>query len=101
MTAGFAADRGEPSGAVCWCCGAENDPARMVHLGNHPEVGLCLGCARWTARQARDVEDRDRTGLAVTVRDMERRIRDGVIRRGLHHNRIIGGPLRWLGKKLP
>lgn len=36
------------SPSACWCC-AIDAPERMVHLGNHPEVALCPGCARWAA----------------------------------------------------
>lgn len=30
----------EMEAAQCWCCGAIDDPARVVPLGNHPEVAL-------------------------------------------------------------
>lgn len=73
----------------CWCCGSMDDPERMVHLGNHPEVGICRSCARWGAR--------DRTGPLVQVRDGLRTVRRIVIRRGWHRSRWLGGPLRWIG----
>ncbi len=85
----------------CWCCDAIDVPARMVHLGNHPEVGLCLGCARWAAQQAGRIEDETRTGVGVRVRGGARTIRDIVVDRGWHRNRIIGGPLRRLDKWFP
>ena len=68
----------EPS--ACWCCGAIDAPERMVHLGNHPEVALCLGCARWAAKEAWEIEDRGRTGLVVRARDRFRLLRRGVAR---------------------
>jgi hypothetical protein len=70
----------------------------MVRLGNHPEVGLCLRCARWLSRRAVEVEDRDRTGIAVRLRAQARRMRTTVMRHGWHRNRITGPPLRWLGR---
>ena len=73
----------------------------MVRLGNHPEVALCLRCARWAAKQAKEVEDRTRTGRLVLVRDRLRLARQEVIQRGWHRNRWAGRPLRWLGKHLP
>lgn len=89
----------EPS--TCWCCGLVDAPERMVHLGNHPEVALCLGCARWAAKVAWEIEDQSRTGLVVWTRDRFRAIRRGVIDRGWHRHRAIGGPLRWISKRLP
>ena len=41
----------QPPPGQCWCCGRVDDPSLMVHLGNHPEVALCRGCARWAADQ--------------------------------------------------
>jgi hypothetical protein len=73
----------------------------MVHLGNHPEVALCLRCARWAAKQAWEIEDRDRTGALVLARDRFRALRSRVVDRGWQHNRYVGRPLRWLGKHLP
>jgi hypothetical protein len=85
----------------CWCCGVIEDPDRMVHLGNHPEVALCLPCAQWTAKQAKQIDDLTRTGLLVRVRDQLRLARQQVMQRGWHRNRWLGGPLRWLGRRLP
>ncbi|HEY2296438.1 MAG TPA: hypothetical protein VGH43_01820 [Jatrophihabitans sp.] len=85
----------------CWCCGAVGDPDRMVHLGNHPEVALCIGCARWAAQQAWGLEDRSKSGPLVAARDGLRAARRTVIEHGWQHNRVIGGPLRWIGKRLP
>ena len=87
--------------AECWCCGATDDPSRMVHLGNHPEVALCLRCARWAAKQAWEIEDRGKAGPLVVARDRLRAARRGVVKRDWHHHRLLGGPVRWLGKRLP
>lgn len=95
------ADYADESGSQCWCCGTIEAPARMVHLGNHPEVALCPRCARWAARQAREIEDRSESGVAVLVRDRLRAARRAVMERGWQQHRFLGGPLRWLGKRLP
>jgi hypothetical protein len=92
----------EPIGrSECWCCGCIEQPERMVHLGNHPEVSLCLRCAYWLRNKAREVEDQSKTGLAVRGRDAVRRARQRVIVRNLHRHPVFGPPLRWLGKHLP
>lgn len=73
----------------------------MVHLGNHPEVALCLSCARWAAKEAWEIEDRARTGPLVLARDRFRAARRHVIHRGWHRHPLLGRPLRWIGKRLP
>lgn len=90
-----------PAPDRCWCCGRTDDPERMVRLGNHPEVALCRGCARWAAKRAWEIDDRSRTGPLVLARDRFRHARRAVVNRGWHRNRIVGGPLRWLGRRLP
>ena len=90
-----------PPPGQCWCCGSTDDPDRLVHLGNHPEVALCRPCARWAAKQAWEIEDRDKTGLLVKLRDRFRHLRRGVIDRDWHRLPVVGRPLRWLGKHLP
>jgi hypothetical protein len=85
----------------CWCCGQSHPNDRMVHLGNHPEVGLCLRCAHFVHKQAWEIEDRDRTGPLPRSRDAFRQVRRQVVERGWHQNPVVGGPLRWLGKHLP
>lgn len=89
------------SSAACWCCGSVSDPDRMVHLGNHPEVALCLQCARWASKQASAIEDHARTGPMVTVRRQMRAARDLVVRSGWHNSRILGPALRWIGRRWP
>ncbi len=90
-----------PARSECWCCGMIDDPERQVHLGNHPEVALCIRCARSVSKWAWEVEDRSKTGLAVTARDQFRVLRKAVVRRGWHQSRLVGRPLRWLGGHLP
>ena len=93
--------RPDPPSGECWCCGSMNDPYRMVHLGNHPEVGVCSTCARWAAKQAQQIEDRDKSGPLVVVRDGLRAVRRMVIDHGWHRSRWLGRPLRWIGKRMP
>lgn len=92
-------DDGDP--VQCWCCGQRHPAGRMVTLGNHPEVALCLRCAHFVHKQAWEIEDGGRSGPLVLSRSALRRLRHEVIRRGWQHNRLIGGGLRWLGRRVP
>lgn len=85
----------------CWCCGAGGDPATMVHLGNHPEVTVCVRCAHSISKWAGEIEDRSRSGLAVRARDRFRQVRKAVVRHGWHNSRFLGRSLRWIGKHTP
>jgi hypothetical protein len=85
----------------CWCCGQIHPADQMVKLGNHPEVRLCLRCAHFVHQRAWEIEDHNTRGPASLVRDKLRNLRAGVMRRGWHQDRFIGGGLRWLGKHLP
>ena len=96
-----AADDADMFAPQCWCCGAIDDPTRLVHLGNHPEVTLCLPCAHAVSKWAWEIEDQSKTGPLVMARDRFRALRRDVIRRGWHHSPLVGGPIRWVGKRLP
>lgn len=85
----------------CWCCGSVQDAAKLVHLGNHPEVVVCTRCAHSLSKLAWEIEDQARTGLAVRARVGIRRLRKTVVQHGLHNNRILGRGLRWLGRFTP
>lgn len=85
----------------CQCCGQHHPHRKMVNLGNHPEVALCVRCAHFVSKEAWEIEDADRRTRAARVRDAFRRLRRGVVDRGWHDSRLIGRPLRWLGKFLP
>ncbi len=50
--------------SICSCCGAIEDPSRLVRLGNHPEVTVGVRCAHALSKWAREIEDRSRTGIA-------------------------------------
>ena len=101
MTTHTAVADHEVSRSECWCCGTFDDPARMIHLGDHPEVALCVRCGYWAAKQAWEIEDRGNAGLPVIARSKLRALRRTVIEQGWHRNRFVGRPLRWIGKRLP
>jgi hypothetical protein len=86
---------------TCWCCGQTHPPAEMVHLGNHPEVGVCTRCAHSLHTWAWQLEDKAKTGPGARARNAFRTVRHTVMDKGLHRNPIIGRPLKWLGKHLP
>jgi hypothetical protein len=90
-----------PGQARCWCCGAIDDQAKLVHLGDHPEVTICIRCAHSASKWASEIQDQSRTGFAASARNTFRRARKTVVRRSWHHNKLIGRPLRWLGKHTP
>jgi hypothetical protein len=96
-----AVEDAELSPSQCWCCGVIDDPARQVHLGDHPEVALCIRCAHSVSKWAWEIEDQAKTGPIVRARDRFRELRRGVIRRGWHRSRLVGAPIRWIGKRLP
>ncbi|MDX6325403.1 MAG: hypothetical protein QOK15_1757 [Nocardioidaceae bacterium] len=96
-----ATDAHDEGNVPCWCCGSIAAADRTVHLGHHPEVHLCLRCAHFVHQQAWEMEDQAKRGPAAFARDRFRNMRAEVVRRGWHHNKIIGGRLRWLGKYLP
>ena len=101
VTSPSAVDVPPPGEMVCWCCGMSAGQARFVHLHAHPEVAVCISCARWLGTSARELEDRSRTGLAVRVRGRLRRARRFVMDHGWHDHPVIGRPLRWIGRHTP
>jgi hypothetical protein len=96
-----AIDQHDDGSVQCWCCDSVDARNRMVHLGNHQEVHLCLRCAHFVHQQAWEIEDEGKGGPAAFARDRFRRLRAEVMQQGWHQNRFIGGKLRWLGKYLP
>jgi hypothetical protein len=85
----------------CWCCGQRRAAESVVHLGNHPEVVVCLRCAHFLHKQARGREDALRSSPTARVRDALRAVRWQVVRRGWHRKPGIGPLLRRLGKHTP
>ena len=86
---------------TCWCCGRHRPSEGLVHLGNHPEVGVCLDCAHFLHQRARAREDELRPTPAGRARDGLRTVREWVIARRWHEKPLIGPVLRWLGSRLP
>jgi hypothetical protein len=95
------ADDEIPGPVQCWCCGSVDAPDKLVRLGNHPEVAVCVRCAHFLSKSAREIEDRARSGLLVHAREGFRRLRKTVVRHGWHHNKIVGRGLRWVGRFTP
>lgn len=85
----------------CWCCGSRQRDQDMVHLGNHPEVAVCVRCAHSLHKWAGEIEDRNRHAPTARARDGFRRIRKTVVQHGRHHAHGVGRSLRWLGRYLP
>ena len=47
---------GQTGESTCWCCGRVSSEDALVHLGNHPEVGICGNCVHFLRRRARDLQ---------------------------------------------
>lgn len=95
------ASAGVDAEVACWCCGEQQDEATAVHLGDHPEVVLCLRCAHFVHRRAQAIEDASRRNMATRARDVVRSSESFVIRHDLQRKPLIGPLLRWLGPRLP
>ena len=96
-----AADAGGGGEAECWCCGQRYPGERLVRLGSHPEVAVCLGCAHFLHHQAGQREDALRPSIASRLRDGLRWARRVVMDHCWHQRPAVGRPLRWLGRRLP
>ena len=92
------ADESDP--AECWCCAQRQQGDTTVHLGSHPEVLVCLRCAHFLHQQAMAREDALHPSPAARVRDLLRSARTVVMQHRRHQNRVLGRPLRWLGRHL-
>lgn len=88
----------EPS---CWCCGTEYPETELVRLGQHPEIGVCLGCARWLQRRAVQRYDEQHPSPMARLRSGINAVRAALIRKGWHERGVIGAVLRWLDRRLP
>jgi hypothetical protein len=85
----------------CWCCGGEYPEEELVRLGQHPEVGVCLRCARWLQRRAVQRYDEQHPSPAALLRGRVQAIRRAVIRKGWHQRGALGSVLRWIDRFLP
>lgn len=92
---------GAASDTACWCCGTPYSDADLVHLGQHPEVGICAGCARWLHRRAMAHHDDQHPSAAGQLRRAIGTLRERVIKQGWHNRPIIGKLLRRLDRHLP
>jgi hypothetical protein len=85
----------------CWCCGSEFAEAELVHLGQHPEVGVCLRCTRWLQRRAAARYDKQHPTPTARLRAVIHAARAFVIRKGWHEHRVLGALLRRMDRHLP
>ena len=72
-----------------------------MRLGAHPEVAVCLDCARFLQRRATENADRMRSSVGGRVRSVIRRAREWVIVRRLHERGWFGSMLRRPDRHLP
>jgi hypothetical protein len=86
---------------MCWCCGGDFDDQNLVRLGAHPEVGVCLACARFLQRKAAEREDELRPSRGSRVRTRLCAARGWVIDRRWHELPLIGALLRRIDRFLP
>jgi hypothetical protein len=89
---------GQTGESSCWCCGRVSSEDALVHLGNHPEVGICVNCVHFLRRRARD---RQATAMRQRLRGAAESIRGEVMARGWHQRPVIGPALRWLNRHVP
>jgi ribosome-binding protein aMBF1 (putative translation factor) len=96
MTTGTSAVEGHE--VRCWCCGKAYDEARVVHLGEHPEVAVCIDCARDLNRRARK---REAAAVARWLHQRGDAARGAVMERGWHERPVVGRALRWINRHSP
>jgi hypothetical protein len=98
MTAETQTAKGQTDESRCWCCGQPRSEDTLVHLGNHPEVGICISCVHFLRRRARDQQA---TVVRQTLRGAAESVRGQVMARGWHQQPVIGPALQWLNRHLP
>jgi hypothetical protein len=89
---------GQTGESRCWCCGHVRPENALVHLGNHPEVGICINCVHFLRRRA---SDHQATLLHQRLRGAAESVRSGVMARGWHQRPVVGPALQWLNRHLP
>ncbi|HMD23290.1 MAG TPA: hypothetical protein VKH61_04260 [Streptosporangiaceae bacterium] len=82
----------------CWCCDRPRSEDTLVHLGSHPEVGICISCVHFLRRRPRDHQA---TVMRQTLRGAAESARGQVMARGWHQRPVIGPALHWLNRHLP
>lgn len=90
---------GIPGEARCWCCNGSFPADRLVHLGAHPEVGVCRRCVRYLGRRSAQLPGR--ATPATSIHRAGQQVREWVMVRGLHEGPLLGRVLRWIGRLLP
>ncbi len=98
MSAKAYAVRQDTRDSECWCCGKRFDLEQLVHLGQHPEVGICVSCVHFLGRRARDYQA---TVARRRLRSTAESVRRRVMTRGWHERPVIGPFLKWLNRHLP
>lgn len=86
---------------MCWCCGRSYPEQELTRLGDHPEVGVCLGCAIYLKRRATARRDEHHPTLVSRLRGGIDTVRNAVIRRGWHERGPLGALLRRIDRFLP
>jgi hypothetical protein len=89
---------GQTDEGRCWCCGRTRSEDALVHLGNHPEVGICISCVHFLRRRARDHQA---TVMRQALRGAAETVRGQVVARGWHERPVIRPALLWLDRHLP
>jgi hypothetical protein len=89
---------GQTGESTCWCCGRVSSEDALVHLGNHPEVGICGNCVHFLRRRAKDLQA---TAVRQRLRGAAESIRGEVMARGWHQRPVIGTAFRWLNRHMP
>lgn len=74
---------------------------RPFGWGTIPRSSCVCGARDLVAKRAGEIEDKQRPGLAVKVREAIRHVRRTVVQRGWHNTPILGGALRWIGRHTP
>jgi hypothetical protein len=82
----------------CWCCGKQMPRDALVHLGHHPEVGVCINCAHFLQQRARD---RQATVLRQQLRGAAESVRRQVMAHGWQSHPVAGPALKWLNRHSP
>src|SRR5215470_16035048 len=98
MNAETGTARDQTGEGTCWCCGQIRSENALVHLGNHPEVAICINCVHFLQRRARDLQA---TAVRQRMRRAAESIRGQVIARGWHERPVIGPALMWVNRHLP
>ncbi len=98
MSAGTHATADGPAESRCWCCGRMTAEDGLTRLGKHPEVGVCVNCARFLSRRARDIQA---SAMRRQLRGAAESVRGHVMSRGWHQHPVFGPALRWINQHVP